>query len=138
MKFEASIGIEAFADDIWRVLTDAPGWTEWDTTIDDLIGDMELNAKLEVYSRLSPERAFKVRVLEFSPPTQMVWKGGLPLGLFSGVRTFQLTPGEGAFTEVTVHEQFTGPLRPLFKKLIPDLQPVFEEFLTCLKKEVES
>ena len=138
MEFEASLGIEAFADDIWKILTDAPGWTEWDTTIDDLIGHMAINERLEVYSRLSPGRAFKVKVVEFSPPYRMVWKGGMPMGLFTGVRTFQLSQGDGALTEFTVHERFSGPLKPLFKKFMPDLQPVFEEFVTCLKKEVES
>ena len=138
MEYQASIGIEAFADDIWNVLTDAPGWTEWNTTIDDLTGDLKLNARLEVYSRISPDRAFKVKVTEFTRPKRMVWKGGLPLGLFTGIRTFTLSPGEGAFTEFAVHERFSGLLKPLFKLLMPDLQPMFDEFVICLKKEVES
>jgi len=33
-----------------------------------------------------------VKVTEFVPGSRMTWSGGMPLGLFKGVRTFTLDP----------------------------------------------
>ena len=52
--------------------------------------------KIKVVSEANPKRAFPVRVIEFTPGRSMTWMGGMPLGLFKGVRTFRLTPqGDG-------------------------------------------
>lgn len=41
--------------------------------------------------------------------TDMAWLGGMPLGLFKGVRTYTLTPeGEGR-TRFVMREECTGP-----------------------------
>ena len=67
----------------------------------------------------------------------MIWTGGLPLGLFKGVRTFTLTAaGDG--THVEIVEEFTGPLLGLIWRTMPDLQPSFDQFAAGLKAEVES
>jgi hypothetical protein len=49
-----------------------------------------------VWAVLNPKRAFPVTVKEFSPGERMVWSGGMPLGLFRGVRTFTLTQEGGS------------------------------------------
>jgi hypothetical protein len=51
-------------------------------------------------------------VTEFTPPRSMTWTGGIPLGLFKGVRRSTLTPENGA-TRFKMREEFTGPLLPL-------------------------
>jgi hypothetical protein len=50
--------------------------------------------RVTVYARSAPERAFPLRVTEFVPPQRMVWAGGMPLGLFTGTRSFVLTAGQ--------------------------------------------
>ena len=52
--------------------------------------------KITVRSRANPGRAFPVKVTEFDPGRRMTWSGGMPLGLFKGVRTFTLAPGPTA------------------------------------------
>jgi hypothetical protein len=76
-------------------------------------------------------------VTEFRPGRRMVWSGGMPLGLFRGVRTFTLAPQDGGATRFTVREEYTGPLLPLVWRSIPDLGPSFEQFATGLKQRAE-
>jgi hypothetical protein len=61
----------------------------------------------------------------------MRWEGGLPLGLFRGVRTFSLTPHDGG-TRFEMSETFSGLMAPLIVKSIPDLTPSFERFAAGL------
>jgi hypothetical protein len=42
----------------------------------------------------------------------MTWSGGMPLGLFKGVRTFTLAPGPDGTTRFIVREECTGPSCP--------------------------
>ena len=71
------------------------------------------------------------------PAERMVWNGGMPLGLFSGVRTFTLTPtGDG--TRFSMREVYSGLLAPLICRSIPDLQPAFDEFAAALKQRAEA
>ena len=67
--------------------------------------------KIKVVSEANPGRAFPVKVAQFAPGQRMVWSGGMPLGLFKGVRTFTLTP-EGSATRFEMREEYTGPLLP--------------------------
>ena len=99
-------------------------------------GAIAPGGRLKVFTALSPGRAFPVRVSEFDPPRRMVWTGGMPFGLFRGVRTYTLAP-VGAGVEFTMSEVFTGPLSPLIGLTIPDLQPSFVAFAAALKKRAE-
>jgi hypothetical protein len=137
-SFNASIVISASADEIWKILTAATSWPDWNTTIDKIEGSIGLGERVVVYAKASPGRAFPLKVTEFDPPQRMVWSGGMPLGLFTGKRTFTLTPQDESTVEFSMHEEFTGLMSPLIARSIPDLQPSFEEFAKCLKKHVES
>ena len=68
----------------------------------------------------------------------MVLTGGMPLGLFKGVRTYSLTPLDGGNTRFTMHEQYSGLLSPLMTRMIPDMQASFEQFANGLKAKAES
>jgi hypothetical protein len=68
----------------------------------------------------------------------MTWAGGMPLGLFRGVRTFTLTPAaDGATTRFTMREEYSGPLLPLIGRSMPDLGPSFQQFARGLKERAE-
>jgi hypothetical protein len=129
--------IQASPDAIWAILTDAPRYTEWDSGIERVEGRIAPGETIKVFSKVSPGRAFPATVTEFSPGQKMVWSGGMPLGLFKGVRTFTLSPqGDGA-TRFTMREEYTGPLLPLIWRSMPDLGPSFEQFASGLKKRAE-
>ena len=136
-SFAVSTSIRATPEAIWKILTDAPGYTRWDTTVDKVEGKIARGEKVTVHPKINPGRPFPVNVVEFSPPSKMVWAGGMPLGLFKGERTYTLTPQKDGSVEFRMQEAFRGLLAPLITKSIPDLQPAFDEFAAALKKEAE-
>ena len=136
-RYSASTTISAPAERIWAILTDAPAYPSWDPSVDRIEGTIAPGSKLKAFTKLSPGRAFPVTVSTFEPARRMVWSGGMPLGLFTGVRTFTLTPRDSGPVEVGVVEEFGGPLLPLFGRSIPDMDPVFRDFLAGLKARAE-
>jgi hypothetical protein len=135
-SFTVSTIIRATPAAVWAVLADGAQWTTWNPTIEKVEGTIAPSAKLKVHTKLSPGRAFPVRVSVFDPPRRMVWTGGMPLGLFRGVRTYTLTPKDGG-VEFSMTEVFSGLMAPLIARSIPDLQPSFDEFAAALKRRAE-
>ena len=136
MEYSAAATINASPAAVWALLTNAADYPEWNPTVVRVEGDIALGQKIKVVATVSPERAFPVKVAELVPNQRMVWQGGMPLGLFKGVRTFTLTPsGEG--TQFSMREVFSGPLLGMFKGSMPNLQPSFDEFARSLKLRAE-
>jgi hypothetical protein len=134
--FTSSTTIDAPREKVWEVLVDGARYTEWDSGVVRLEGTIAPGASIRVVSGANPGRAFPVKVTEFEPGRRMVWSGGLPLGLFRGVRTFTLTP-EGGHTTLSVREEYSGPLLPLIWRSMPDLQPSFDQFTRGIKQRLE-
>ena len=138
MKFyEATAEIGATPEKIWEILTDAPGYSQWESGVVRMEGRIAPGEKITVVSEANPGRSFPVKVTEFEPGRRMTWSGGMPLGLFKGVRTFALTP-EAAATRFVVREEYTGPLLSMIWRSMPDLGPSFQKFAVGLKARAES
>jgi hypothetical protein len=138
-EFKTAISIRSTPDKIWSILTDAPAYPSWNTSVNQVEGAIALGEKITVRPKINPKQAFPVKVAAFEPAKRMVWRGGMPIGaLFKGERTFTLTPSQSGEVEFTMHEIFSGLFAPLITKSIPDLQPAFEEFAACLKKRAEA
>jgi hypothetical protein len=135
--FSASTTIEASPESIWAILTDAPAYPEWDPGVDRIEGRIAPGEKITAFTKLSPGRAFPVKVTEFVPGRKMTWTGGMPLGLFKGERTFTLAPHGNGAIEFTLREVFSGPLLPLIGRSLPDLTSSFEQFAAGLKSRAE-
>ena len=135
--FATRMEIQARIDTIWALLLDLPNWARWNTTIDRTVGQIGRGARIQVFVKQSPGRAFPLRVTELDAPHRMVWAGGMPLGLFKGTRVYELEPRAGGSTEFRMREGYTGLLAGLIEKSIPDLQPSFDEFARCLKRAAE-
>jgi hypothetical protein len=135
-SYEATSVIDAPPERVWAVLVDAGAYPTWDSGVDKVDGRLAPGEKITVHAAVSAGRAFPVKVTDFRSDSGMTWTGGMPLGLFRGVRTFTLTP-RGDATEFRVREEYTGPLLPLIWRSMPDLAPSFEQFATGLKQRVE-
>jgi hypothetical protein len=137
VEYRAETLIQADPERIWPILADAPSWPDWDSGVQRIEGRVAPGERIKVVSEVNPGRAFPVKVTEFEPGRRMAWTGGMPLGLFKGVRTFELRPEPGGATRFTMHERFSGPLRPLIGRSIPDLGPSFDQFARGLKERAE-
>lgn len=136
--FATKTVIEAPAERIWSILTDAAAYPSWNSTVERLTGSIALSQKVTIYTRASPGRAFPLQVTEFEPNRRMVWSGGMPLGLFKGTRTYKLTPRPAGGVEFSMREVFSGLMAPLITRSIPDLQPSFDQFAADLKARAEA
>jgi hypothetical protein len=134
--YQAAVQIGAAPEAVWTVLVDGAGWTSWDSAVVRFEGTIAAGGKVTVYPEVNPKRGFPVKVVEFVPAQRMTWRGGMPLGLFTGTRTFRLLPQDGG-TRFELREEYTGPMAGLIFGSIPDLQPSFERFAQGLKRRVE-
>jgi uncharacterized protein YndB with AHSA1/START domain len=134
--FESSTDIAAPPEAVWAVLTDGAGWSSWDSGVDGVDGRIAAGETITVRSKAAPGRTFPVKVATFDTPRTMVFSGGMPLGLFKGVRTYRLTPS-GPGTRFEMREEYSGPLLPLMWRSMPDLGPSFAQFANGLKARVE-
>ncbi len=126
-SYEASSLIEATPEQVWPVLTDTATWPDWDSGVTKVDGRLALGEKLSITVAANPGRVFPVKVVQLSAPERLVFRGGMPLGLFIGQRTYTLVP-EGTGTRFTMREEYTGPLAGMIFKSIPDLGPSFRQF----------
>ena len=134
--FQVETIIDAPVPEVWGVLVDTEAWPTWESGVLRVEGHPSPGSKLRVVSEANPKRAFALRVTEMESPTTMVWTGGMPLGLFRGVRKFHLA-AQGDASSFTMREDYSGPLVALISKSMPDLQPSFEKFARGLKARAE-
>jgi uncharacterized protein YndB with AHSA1/START domain len=134
--FEAQVDIEAPADRVWATLVDAANWPAWESGVDAVDGQVAPGQKITIRSAAAPGRAFPVRITTFDAPGRLVFTGGMPLGLFRGVRTYTVDPAAGG-SHFTMREEYSGPLTGLIWKSMPDLGPSFRQFAEGLKQRVE-
>lgn len=136
LSYEARITIDAPPEAVWAVLVDTDRWPEWDPYCEKIEGAVALGGTVKAFTTLAPGRAFPVKVATLDAPRRMVWQGGMPLGLFKGVRSYALAP-EGEGTAFHMREEFSGLLLPLFKGSLPDMTEPFQKFAEGLKGRVE-
>ena len=135
--FAARTVIHATPETIWRLLTDAPSYPSWNTTVTGVDGRIALGETVTVHAKIAPGRTFPVKVVAFEAPNRLIWSSCMPLGLFKGERTFTLRPLSSGGVEFSMREEYTGLFAPLMTRSIPDLQPGFDEFGACLKARAE-
>lgn len=136
--YEATSTIAAEPARVWAVLIDGASWPAWDSGVDGVDGTIAQGEKIKIRSQAAPGRTFPVKVTAFEPSTRLQFSGGMPLGLFRGVRSYQLTPEPSGSTAFRVREEYSGPLLGMIWKSMPDLGPSFEQFAQGLKGRVES
>ena len=135
--YEAISKISASPAAVWAVLSDGASWAAWDSGVDAVEGRIAPGETLKIRSQAAPGRAFPVKVTTFEAPRQLRFTGGMPLGLFKGVRTYELVPDADG-TTFWMREEYTGPLLGLIWRSMPDLGPSFDRFARGLKQRVEA
>ena len=137
LSYRAEAQIDAAPEAVWALLTDPSWYASGDNGVVRVEGQIADGEKIKVFSEVQPNRAFPVKVGDWAPSSGMTWTGGMPLGLFKGVRTFSLSAADGG-TRFIMEEVFTGPLLGMISRSMPDLQPSFDQFTAGLKKAAEA
>ncbi len=134
----AEIDILAPPAAVWAVLVDTANWPKFDPYCERIEGRAALGQTVKAFTTLAPGRAFPVEVVTFDAPKTMVWKGGIPLGLFTGVRTYTIATTAPGTAKFAITEVFSGALLGLFAKSLPDMTEPFAAFCKGLKTAVEA
>ncbi len=134
---EADSIINAGPDRIWSILVDGAHYPDWDSGVVRVEGTVAPGETIKVVSAVNPGRTFPVKVTGFEPHRSMTWSGGMPFGLFKGVRTFTLTPAADGSTRFGLREEYSGPLLSMMWRSMPDLAPSFAQFANGLKQRAE-
>ena len=137
-RYEVTRSIDAPADTVWSLLTDADSYAAWNKAVVSIEGPIHQGNTIKLVSIADPKRTFKLDVVEMQAPQHMVWSDGMPLGLFTGRRTYTITRSEDEGCEFTMVEEFTGPLAALITRAIPDLTHSFTTFADSLKTAAEA
>lgn len=137
-RYEVTRTINAPAESVWQLLTDTGGYTAWNAAVISIEGAIQQGNTIKLVSIADPKRTFKLKVVETHAPNKMVWSDGMPLGLFTGRRTYTMTRADEHRCQFTMVEEFTGPLAGLITKAIPDLTPSFTVFADSLKTAAEA
>lgn len=138
-EYSTTTKIAAAPERVWAVLTDGSAYAQWNPEIVGVDGRLAPGARVTARVRLGDGAIRNVPqlVVAFEPPHRMEWRGGLPLGLFVGRRTFTLTPvADGV--EFRMHLHMSGPLSSLILKSVGDRQPEIDRFSAALKERAET
>lgn len=135
LLFEAATSVAAPSPHVWDTLLHTERWTDWDPRLSRVEGALGEHGRLEIHV-VGTSRPFKLRVVAWEPHHRIVLTGGMPLGLFTGTRTYQVE-ADAESTTVTMRESYSGPLAGVIGKSIPDLQPSFEAFVAGLRAAAE-
>ena len=136
LEVDVRINIKASQERIWNLLTNAGDYPKWNSTILSAQGRIALHEEIKVKTTLDATRTYKLRVVEFSPPSRMVWTDGTAPFL-RGVRTFTLTQRLDGSTDFRRVDVYAGLLFPLVAGSLPDFKAVFELLAAELKAEAE-
>lgn len=136
MECAVGININAKPEKIWALLTNAQNFPRWNSTVESIEGKISLGETIKLKVPYAPGREFKLKVSRIDQPSLMVWQDGMA-PMFTGVRTFTLTPKSDGTTDFSMVEAFAGVMMLMIGGSLPDLSQPFERYAADLKKEAE-
>jgi len=129
------VNIKAKAERVWGLLTNAPEFSRWNSTVASIEGAIRDGEKIRLRVPDS-NRVFALTVSRIVPNARMTWASGFG-PMFKGVRTFDLKQRTDGSTDFVMEERFAGLMLPLIKRSLPDFGPVFDRYASDLKREAE-
>ena len=133
MTCGVEINIRVSAEILWNLLTDAKGFSRWNSTVTGIEGQIREGERLGLHVP-GTNRIFTPKVSGVVPARRMVWSDGFT-PIFKGVRTFVLKPRNSESTDFVMEERFSGIMFALAKGMLPDFRPIFEAYANDLKRE---
>lgn len=136
MEYAVGLNVQAPAKRLWALLTTANDFPRWNSTVKSIEGNIALGEKIKLQAVIAPDRIFNLAISEFVAEQRMVWRDGMA-PMFTGVRTFTLTPRADGSTDFAMAEVYSGLMLPMIAGSLPDFRPTFEQYASDLKREAE-
>ena len=140
-ELSTEIEISASPEEVWAILTDLNGYSEWNPHIREAEGQVQEGAKLKVriQERSGKSMTFKPTVTRVDSTREFRWLGRLLFPrLFDGEHIYEIFPSSDGRVRFVQRENFRGILVPFFwRKLNTDTRAGFEEMNAALKKVAE-
>lgn len=130
--------VNAAPEAIWAILTNASAYPEWNPAVLGIEGEIADGQRISLTSIVNPKRKFKLNVTEMRAPNHMVWWDGMSMGLFRGVRSFDIVDRGDGSCDFRMEEVYSGLMAPLITRSIPDMTDSFTQFADGLKQAAES
>ncbi|WP_026554471.1 SRPBCC family protein [Arthrobacter sp. 35W] len=134
-SFAAEALINADCSTVWDIITDEGNYTLWPSGIVWIEGEIGHGSTIRIRTANGGRRTLRVHVHQI-PGQEMIWTGGMPLGLFTGVRTFTIT-AQDRMTHLHVREDFSGLLLPLVRKTTSGQGHFCTEYVNAVKARAE-
>jgi hypothetical protein len=134
--YAVEVDIRASSARIWSLLTNAPDFPRWNSTVARITGEIAPGGQLQIHVPIAPNRTFRPKVTQFEQNRRMVWRDGTA-PIFNGVRIFELSLNSDGTTRFSMQETLTGLILPMVKSSLPNFGPVFERYALDLKNEAE-
>ena len=136
LDYAVATRISAPPEVIWALLTDAKGYTGWNSTLVSIDGEIKQDSTVKLVSKAAPDRTFALKVSEFTAPKTMVWEDGNKM--FMGVRRYSLLPNPDGTTTFAMSETLSGRMLSSIEPKLPDFTASFETIAADLKKAAEA
>jgi hypothetical protein len=137
MYFHAETEISASPERVWEILSDAANHPQLDPIITRVEGKFGLQEKITVHVKnRNKVEQFVFTVAEFVPNQRMTWTIKALGGLLKAVRAYELEPTSKG-VKFKIWAEYEGLLVPIFRRGLPDFNPIFAEFAAALKKRAE-
>jgi len=136
MGIKQSITITAEPADVFAVYKNVSEWPVWDpeTESASIDGEFVVGTTGKIKPKGSPET--KIHFIEVTDDRSFTVECGLPLCKIQFIHIIE--PGLGG-TEVTNRVEFSGPLSPVFRKLIGGaIEKGLPDSLQGIKRHIES
>lgn len=136
------IEIAAPAEQVWAVLADTEGHSDWNPLITSMSGELREGAQLRNVLQLQEgsTNVFSPTILVAEENTELRWLGSAGVkGIFDGEHYFLLEKTDRDTTLFRHGENFTGFLSyPIFAFIGEDTKTGFEAMNAALKERVEN
>jgi uncharacterized protein YndB with AHSA1/START domain len=137
LEYRVALTIEAEPERVWQALTDSAHYIELNDSLESFDGTIGKGQEVHLVPKADPDRTFHIKITEYEENNRMVWEDGMPLGLFSGVRTFTLIRTDAGHTIFAMSEVYSGGMLSMIEEDLPDLRPSFESMAANLKQRTE-
>lgn len=141
MELRTEIEISAPPSRVWEVLTDLPGYSDWNPFLVRVSGTLEVGQKLSVVAAMPGGREFSFRpaVLVVDTEREIRWRGHFLFpGLFDGEHFLRVVDLGGGRTRFVHGEDFSGILVRFASGVFTNTARGFVYMNQALKRRAES